>query len=582
VVGFNHNLKHAGRVFHVQTEDSGLPRAHFLTHLYIGGNILASAKGSYGDKLEDPELPRLVRKMMEDQHKQMVRRLVAGEFTELAAKFSPHYEPGVLADGHTGPAAVNVEGAAPNEAAAVARLSPEPPAPPVPQAPLAPLPAAKAGATPPGAPLRMFEERPLPARAHHEQAPSTRMPLITREAASAATTLEEAFAAAAAQLAADGPAPELLNPPPRTRPKPPASAPAAPAGKIVPPVPGAAPSAASPAANPIPVRVPAPPQPARAPAPSTSILAPPTASHPSPLPAASAPARPLLPVPAAQPPPPPPITQPSLPAFSPGESSAGARKPPSFGGIAPGAFAGSAGVTRGPGSTGSTGEYRVRAEETGPANAGPLKVGTPTVGTPTKSRDWEIPHDTAPGSLLRRPAPGQGLRPLNKPPRTAPTAPPDTLPEMPKVQARPVAPREQPAQSNILASPSSDPPPMMDAPASSAPPPARMPGAPLPSTTRIAASSFRGIPPPLVTPVGSPALVPRFAPQSQRVPPVMQPIAPLPRAPPPNPLNQFADTAKAPGPDEEPPALFAEELISERSLDEVILAFLSSGDADKK
>jgi hypothetical protein len=577
VVGFNHNLKHAGRVFHVQTEDSGLPRAHFLTHLYIGGNILASAKGTYGDKLEDPELPRLVRKMMEDQHKQMVRRLVAGEFTEMAAKFSPHYEPGVLADGHTGPAAVNVEGAAPNDAAAVARLSPAPPALPVPQALLAPPPAAKGGATSPGAPLRMFEERPLPARTHHEQAPSTRMPLITREAQSAVTTLEEAFAAAAAQLAADGPAPELLNPPPRTRPKPPPFAPASPAGKMVPPAPGAAPSAALPAA--IPVRVPAPPQPARAPAPSPSILAPPTASYPSPLPAASAPARPLPPGPGAQTPPPRPITQPAVPAFSPVESSASARKPPSFGGIAPGAFAGSAGVTRGPGSTG---EHRLRAEDTGPTNAGPLKVGTPTVGTPMKSGDWEIPHDTAPGSLLRRPAPGQGLRPPNKPPRTAPTAPPDTAPEMPKVQARPVAPGEHPAQSNILAPPSPDSPPMMYPPASSAPPPVRMPGAPLPSTTRIAASSFRGIPPPLVTPVGSPALVPRFAPQSQRVPPVMQPIAPLPRAPPPNPLNQFADTAKAPVPDEEPPALFAEELISERSLDEVILAFLSSGDADKK
>ena len=579
VVGFNHNLKHAGRVFHVQTEDSGLPRAHFLTHLYIGGNILASAKGTYGDKLEDPELPRLVRKMMEDQHKQMVRRLVAGEFTEMAAKFSPHYEPGVLADGHTGPAAVNVEGAAPNDAAAVARLSPEPPALPVSQAPIASHPAAKAGATSPGVPLRMFEERSLPARVHHEQAPSTRMPLITREAESAATTLEEAFAAAAAQLAADGPAPELLNPPPRSRPKPPPSAPASPAGKIVPPAPGAA-SSAAPPANPISLRVPAPPQPARAAAPSPSILAPPTASHPSPLPAASAPARPLPPVPAAQPPPP--VTQPSVTAFSPSASSAGARKPPSFGGIAPGAFAASAGVTRGPGSPGSTGEYRIRAEEFGPSTAGPLKVGAQTVGTPTKAGDWEIPHDTAPGSLLRRPSPGQGLRPPNKPPRIAPTAPPETVPELQKVQVHPVPPKQQPAQANILASPSSDPPPTMDPPASSAPTPVRMPGAPLPSTTRIAASSFRGIPPPLVTPVGPPALVPRFAPQSQRVPPVMQPIAPLPHAPPPNPLNQFADISKASVPDDQPPVLFAEELISERSLDEVILAFLSSSDADKK
>ncbi len=135
VVGFNHNLKHAGRVFHVQTEDSGLPRAHYLTHLFIGGNIVASMKGDYSDKADEPELQQIVRKLMEEQHKQMVRRLVAGEFTELAARFSPHYEPGVLASGHTGPAAVNVAGAAPAEASALAGAEDRPldaagPAPP--------------------------------------------------------------------------------------------------------------------------------------------------------------------------------------------------------------------------------------------------------------------------------------------------------------------------------------------------------------------------------------------------------------------------------------------------------------------
>ena len=122
VVGFNHNLKHGGRVFHVQTEDSGLPRAHFITHLYIGGNILASMKGSYVDKLDDPEMLQLVRKMMEEQHKAMVRRLVAGEFKDASSQM-PHYEPGVLASGKTSPGAVNSEGTAPADAAAVARAS---------------------------------------------------------------------------------------------------------------------------------------------------------------------------------------------------------------------------------------------------------------------------------------------------------------------------------------------------------------------------------------------------------------------------------------------------------------------------
>jgi hypothetical protein len=77
-VGFNHNLMHGGHVFHVQTEDSGLPHAHYITHLFIGGNIVASMKTSYAEQADAPDLPQLVRKLMEGQHKAMVKRLVAG------------------------------------------------------------------------------------------------------------------------------------------------------------------------------------------------------------------------------------------------------------------------------------------------------------------------------------------------------------------------------------------------------------------------------------------------------------------------------------------------------------------------
>ena len=37
VVGFNHNVKYGPHVYHVQTEDSGLPHAHYITHLFVGG-----------------------------------------------------------------------------------------------------------------------------------------------------------------------------------------------------------------------------------------------------------------------------------------------------------------------------------------------------------------------------------------------------------------------------------------------------------------------------------------------------------------------------------------------------------------
>jgi len=100
VVGFNHNVKYGPRVYHVQTEDSGLPHAHYITHLFVGGNIVASMKTSYADRAGEANLAGVVRALMEGQHKVMLKRLVAGEFSEMASRLSaPHYEPGVLADG---------------------------------------------------------------------------------------------------------------------------------------------------------------------------------------------------------------------------------------------------------------------------------------------------------------------------------------------------------------------------------------------------------------------------------------------------------------------------------------------------
>ena len=115
VVGFNHNVKYGPRVYHVQTEDSGLPHAHYITHIFVGGNIVASMKSSYVDLVEaEPDLPKAVRVLMEAQHKALLKRLISGEFNDLAERLgAPHYKPGVLATGETGPTAVNAGGAAP-------------------------------------------------------------------------------------------------------------------------------------------------------------------------------------------------------------------------------------------------------------------------------------------------------------------------------------------------------------------------------------------------------------------------------------------------------------------------------------
>lgn len=103
VTGFNHNIKHKGKVYHVQTEDSGVNNPHIITHLFVGGNILASKKTSYADILNAENLAEVVRELMEEQHKEMLRNLINGVYDSFEAGASRHYQPGQLATDEPAP-----------------------------------------------------------------------------------------------------------------------------------------------------------------------------------------------------------------------------------------------------------------------------------------------------------------------------------------------------------------------------------------------------------------------------------------------------------------------------------------------
>jgi hypothetical protein len=122
VTGFNHNIKHKGKVYHVQTEDSGINNPHIITHLFVGGNILATKKGSYSDIVRAPNLAELVRELMEEQHKEMLRNLVNGVYDQVNNAASTSYQPGEI---HTeGPKA---RPPAPEMPLIEATLTPSPP-----------------------------------------------------------------------------------------------------------------------------------------------------------------------------------------------------------------------------------------------------------------------------------------------------------------------------------------------------------------------------------------------------------------------------------------------------------------------
>jgi hypothetical protein len=94
--GFNHNVKHKGQLYHIQTEDSGKHNPTVTTLLFLGGNVLASLKASYAEHLDSEGLPRRIRELMEAQHKQMLRNLLKGQYDKEKEAHSKHWKVGQL------------------------------------------------------------------------------------------------------------------------------------------------------------------------------------------------------------------------------------------------------------------------------------------------------------------------------------------------------------------------------------------------------------------------------------------------------------------------------------------------------
>ena len=104
--GYNHNVKYKDKVYHVQTEDSGVENPHIITHLFFGGNIISSVKKSYADIVLALNLNELLVEVMQGQHKTVLKDLIRGKYDDDIAVRS------VNAATLNGPAPINVEAGA--------------------------------------------------------------------------------------------------------------------------------------------------------------------------------------------------------------------------------------------------------------------------------------------------------------------------------------------------------------------------------------------------------------------------------------------------------------------------------------
>lgn len=81
ITGYNSDVRHGSRTYHVQTEDKGLANPRIETLIYVGGEILDSTRSSYEDLLEGGEAQELqVQMRMDAQHQAVIRDIRTGKY----------------------------------------------------------------------------------------------------------------------------------------------------------------------------------------------------------------------------------------------------------------------------------------------------------------------------------------------------------------------------------------------------------------------------------------------------------------------------------------------------------------------
>ena len=80
ITGFNTDIKHNEKVYHIQTEDKGLQNPYIESLVYVGGEILASKKTSYAEQAGAGVDEKWIGGLMEQQHRTMIAAIKRGRF----------------------------------------------------------------------------------------------------------------------------------------------------------------------------------------------------------------------------------------------------------------------------------------------------------------------------------------------------------------------------------------------------------------------------------------------------------------------------------------------------------------------
>jgi len=81
ITGYNSDVRHGNRIYHVQTEDKGIANPKIETLIYLGGEILDSYRGTYEDLVAEPPIQdQAIQARMDEQHKSVIRDIKNGKY----------------------------------------------------------------------------------------------------------------------------------------------------------------------------------------------------------------------------------------------------------------------------------------------------------------------------------------------------------------------------------------------------------------------------------------------------------------------------------------------------------------------
>jgi hypothetical protein len=109
ITGFNTDIKHNEKVYHVQTEDKGQGNPFIESLVYVGGEILASKKTSYAEQLKTGVDEKWIGGLMEQQHRTMIAAIKRGRFDQPADTTRNMQHPSAPTLSQAAPAAAHPE-----------------------------------------------------------------------------------------------------------------------------------------------------------------------------------------------------------------------------------------------------------------------------------------------------------------------------------------------------------------------------------------------------------------------------------------------------------------------------------------